>query len=134
MVANIHSCGIVGIKGQPVLCQCDLSGGLPQFDIVGLPDASVKEARDRVRAAVKNCGFNFPQRRITVNLAPGDLKKEGPVYDLPMLVGLLCASGQLPPPPADAGFLGELTLEGNIQSLCYSRETKRRGSFWSRVF
>ncbi len=115
MVANIHSCGIVGIKGQPVLCQCDLSGGLPQFEIVGLPDASVKEARDRVRAAVKNCGFNFPQRRITVNLAPGDLKKEGPVYDLPMLVGLLCASGQLPPPPADAGFLGELTLEGRLQ-------------------
>lgn len=114
MVANIHSCGIVGIQGQPVLCQCDLSGGLPQFDIVGLPDASVKEARDRVRAAVKNCGFNFPQRRITVNLAPGSLKKEGPVYDLPMLVGLLCASGQLPPPPSDAGFLGELSLEGRL--------------------
>lgn len=115
MVANIHSCGIVGIQGESVLCQCDLSGGLPQFDIVGLPDASVKEARDRVRAAVKNCGFNFPQRRITVNLAPGELKKEGPIYDLPILVGLLCASGQLPPPPEDAGFLGELSLEGKLR-------------------
>ena len=110
MVANIHSCGIVGIQGQPVLCQCDLSGGLPHFDVVGLPDASVKESRDRVRAAVKNCGFEFPQRRITVNLAPGELKKEGPVYDLPILIGVLCASKQLPHPPADACFIGELSL------------------------
>ena len=102
MVANIHSCGIVGIQGQTVLCQCDLSGGLPQFDVVGLPDASVKEARDRVRAAVKNCDFEFPQRRITVNLAPGELRKEGPVYDLPIFIGVLCASKQLPLPEEDA--------------------------------
>ena len=115
MVANIHSCGIVGIQGQPVLCQCDLSGGLPQFDMVGLPDASVKEARDRVRAAIRNCGFEFPQRRITVNLAPGDLRKEGPVYDLPILLGVLCAARQLPHPPEDACFLGELTLEGVLR-------------------
>lgn len=115
MVANIHSCGIVGIQGQPVLCQCDLSGGLPQFDVVGLPDTSVKEARDRVRAAVKNCGFEFPQRRITVNLAPGELKKEGPVYDLPILIGVLCASKQLPLPPEDACFIGELSLEGKLR-------------------
>ena len=115
MVANIHSCGIVGIQGQPVLCQCDLSGGLPHFDVVGLPDASVKESRDRVRAAVKNCGFEFPQRRITVNLAPGELKKEGPVYDLPILIGVLCASKQLPHPPGDACFIGELSLEGTLR-------------------
>ena len=115
MVANIRSCGIVGIQGQPVLCQCDLSGGLPQFDVVGLPDASVKEARDRVRAAIRNCGFEFPQRRITVNLAPGELRKEGPVYDLPILIGVLCAAKQLPHPPADACFLGELTLEGVLR-------------------
>ena len=115
MVANIHSCGIVGIQGQPVLCQCDLSGGLPQFDVVGLPDASVKESRDRVRAAVKNCGFEFPQRRITVNLAPGELKKEGPIYDLPILVGVLCASKQLPLPPEDSCFIGELSLEGRLR-------------------
>ena len=115
MVANIHSCGIVGIQGQPVLCQCDLSGGLPRFDVVGLPDSSVKESRDRVRAAVKNCGFEFPQRRITVNLAPGELKKEGPIYDLPILIGVICASKQLPQPPADACFIGELTLEGKVR-------------------
>ncbi len=115
MVANVHSCGIVGIQGQPVLCQCDLSGGLPRFDVVGLPDSSVKESRDRVRAAIKNCGFEFPQRRITVNLAPGELKKEGPVYDLPILIGVLCASRQLPQPPQDACFIGELTLEGKLQ-------------------
>ena len=115
MVANIHSCGIVGIQGQPVLCQCDLSGGLPQFDVVGLPDASVRESRDRVRAAVKNCGFEFPQRRITVNLAPGELRKEGPIYDLPILVGVLCASKQLPLPPEDACFIGELSLEGRLR-------------------
>ena len=115
MVANIHSCGIVGIQGQPVLCQCDLSGGLPRFDVVGLPDSSVKESRDRVRAAIKNCGFEYPQRRITVNLAPGELKKEGPIYDLPMLMGVICASKQLPQPPADACFIGELTLEGKVR-------------------
>ncbi len=115
MVANIHSCGIVGIQGQTVLCQCDLSGGLPRFDVVGLPDSSVKESRDRVRAAVKNCGFEFPQRRITVNLAPGELKKEGPVYDLPILIGVLCASRQLPQPPEDACFIGELSLEGRLR-------------------
>lgn len=115
MVANIHSCGIVGIQGQPVLCQCDLSGGLPRFDVVGLPDSSVKESRDRVRAAIKNCGFEFPQRRITVNLAPGELKKEGPIYDLPILIGVICAAKQLPQPPADACFIGELTLEGKVR-------------------
>lgn len=115
MVANIHSCGIVGIQGQPVLCQCDLSGGLPRFDVVGLPDSSVKESRDRVRAAIKNCGFEFPQRRITVNLAPGELKKEGPIYDLPILIGVICAARQLPQPPADACFIGELTLEGKVR-------------------
>ena len=114
MVANIRSCGIMGIEGKQVLCQCDLSGGLPQFDVVGLPDASVRESRDRVRAAVKNCGFSFPQRRITVNLAPGDLRKEGPIYDLPILIGVLCASGQLPQPSETACFVGELSLEGRL--------------------
>ena len=83
--------------------------------MVGLPDASVKESRDRVRAAVKNCGFEFPQRRITVNLAPGELKKEGPIYDLPILIGVLCASKQLPLPPEDACFIGELSLEGKLR-------------------
>lgn len=115
MVAKIRSCGLVGIRGVNVLCECDLSGGLPRFDVVGLPDQSVKESRDRVHAAMKNNGFEFPQRHITVNLAPGELKKEGPVYDLPIFIGLLCASRQLPTPPGDACFVGELTLEGELR-------------------
>ena len=97
MVEKIVTSGLRGVEGIQVLCECDLSNGLPAFDVVGLPDASVKEARDRVRAAVKNCGFDFPLRRITVNLAPADLKKEGPIYDLPLLLGILAASGQIPP-------------------------------------
>ncbi len=115
MVANIRSCGIAGIQGQTVLCQCYLSGGMVRFDVVGLPDSSVKESRDRVRAAIKNSGFQFPTRRITVNLAPGELKKEGPIYDLPILISILCASEQLPIPPDDACFIGELSLEGKLQ-------------------
>ena len=115
MVAKIRTCGLTGIRGVSVLCECFLSGGLPRFDVVGLPDTSVKESRDRVHAALKTNGYDFPQRRITVNLAPGELRKEGPVYDLPIFVGLLCASGQLPPPAEDSCFVGELTLEGRVR-------------------
>jgi len=117
MVSRVRSAGILGIDGYSVLVECDLSGGLPAFDIVGLPDASVKESRDRVRAAVKNCGFEFPLRRITVNLAPADLKKEGPIYDLPVLIGILCASNQLKLPPDDACFIGELSLDGALRPV-----------------
>ena len=117
MVANIHSCGIVGIQGQTVLCQCDLSGGLPQFDVVGLPDASVKESRDRVRAAIKNCDFEFPQRRITVNLAPASLKKAGTHYDLPILLSILCAAGSVRKPRSTSAFLGEVSLDGKIRGV-----------------
>ncbi len=105
MVAKVLAAGLRGIEGVPVLCECDLSNGLPAFEIVGLPDASVKESRDRVRAAARNCGFDFPLRRITVNLAPADLKKEGPVYDLPILLGILAASGQIPPTQPTDCFL-----------------------------
>ena len=79
MVTMIQSAGLTGIQGCRVVCECDLSNGLPRFDIVGLPDASVKEAQDRVRAAIKNCRFEFPMRRITINLAPAELRKEGAV-------------------------------------------------------
>ena len=104
MVTTVRSLGLNGIAGYEVTAECFLSGGLPAFDIVGLPDAAVREARERVRAAVKNCGAKFPVSRITVNLAPAGTKKAGTVYDLPIFVGLLAADGDLPAPPKDAAF------------------------------
>ena len=117
MVVSVRSLGLHGIAGYEVRAECFLSGGLPAFDIVGLPDTAVREARERVRAAVKNCGAKFPVSRITVNLAPAGQKKAGTVYDLPIFVGLLAASGELPPPPADAAFLGELSLTGAVRGV-----------------
>ena len=117
MMTQVRSLGLRGVEGYPVVAECDLSGGLPNFEIVGLPDAAVKEARDRVRAAVKNCGFQFPVSRITVNLAPADRKKGGTVYDLPILVGILSAQGELPRPEADCAFVGELSLSGALRNV-----------------
>ena len=117
MVVTVRSLGLNGVTGYEVSAECFLSGGLPAFDIVGLPDAAVREARERVRAAVKNCGAKFPVSRITVNLAPAGQKKAGTLYDLPILVGLLAASGDLPEPPADAAFLGELSLTGALRGV-----------------
>ena len=106
MVEKIYSMGLFGLDAFPVEVEADLSQGLPAFDLVGLPDAAVKESRDRVRAAMKNCGFEYPVSRITMNLAPADKKKEGPIYDLPLLVALLKASQQLSCATDDAIFLG----------------------------
>lgn len=117
MVSKVISAGLSGIEGLKVACECDLSGGLPSFDLVGLPDASVKEARDRVRAAIKNCGYEFPMRRITVNLAPADLRKEGPLYDLPIFLGIMAASRQLPQPQPWQAFVGELSLDGMLRPV-----------------
>ena len=117
MVVSVRSLGLNGIAGYEVAAECFLSGGLPAFDIVGLPDAAVREARERVRAAVKNCGAKFPVSRITVNLAPAGQKKAGTVYDLPIFVGLLAANGDLPAPPADAAFIGELSLTGALRGV-----------------
>ena len=117
MVVTVRSLGLNGIAGYAVSAECFLSGGLPAFDIVGLPDAAVREARERVRAAVKNCGAKFPVSRITVNLAPAGQKKAGTLYDLPILVGLLAAAGEVPPPPAEAAFLGELSLTGAVRGV-----------------
>ncbi len=117
MVTKIRSLGLHGVVGYEVLAECDLSGGLPNFDIVGLGDTAVKEARDRVRAAIKNCGFTFPVSRITVNLAPADRKKGGTVYDLPILVGILAAGGQIPLRDPTAGFVGELSLSGALRPV-----------------
>ena len=117
MVVAVRSLGLSGVAGYEVSVECFLSGGLPAFDVVGLPDTAVREARERVRAAVKNCGAKYPVGRITVNLAPAGQKKAGTVYDLPILVGLLCAEGTLPPPPPDAAFLGELSLTGALRGV-----------------
>ncbi len=118
MVCTVLSLGLHGIQGYPVSVECSLSSGLPAFDVVGLPDAAVKEARERVRAAAKAGGYSFPVSRITVNLAPADRKKNGTVYDLPILLGILCAGGQVPPDrTAGAAFLGELSLTGQLRGV-----------------
>ena len=117
MVVTVRSLGLSGITGYEVSAECFLSGGLPAFDVVGLPDAAVREARERVRAAVKNCGAKFPVSRITVNLAPAGQKKAGTVYDLPILVGILAACGDLPALPPDAAFIGELSLTGALRGV-----------------
>ena len=118
MVCNVTSLGLFGVTGYPVTAECALSGGLPAFDVVGLPDAAVKEARERVRSAVKSSGFDFPVSRITVNLAPADRRKGGTVYDLPILVGILCAAGQLSlKREPDSAFLGELSLDGRLRPV-----------------
>lgn len=117
MVSSIRSFGIQGIGGFGVSVECYLTNGLPSFDIVGLPDAAVKEARDRVRAAIKNAGLSFPVSRLTVNLAPADKKKAGTVYDLPILVGILAATGIIKPVPSDCGFFGELSLTGQLREV-----------------
>ena len=116
MVSKIRSCGLIGLDGYIVEVETDIGRGLPRIDVVGLPDASVKESKDRVYSAIKNCGYTYPVSRITVNLAPGELKKEGPIYDLPILVGILCASGQMPVPESDSCMIGELSLEGNLRA------------------
>lgn len=117
MYAQVTSCGSFALEGFRVTVEADISGGLPAFEIVGLPDSAVKEAKDRVRSALKNNGFSWPVSRITVNLAPADIKKTGPVYDLPVLLAVLLASEQLPTLPADSAFLGELALDGTVRSV-----------------
>lgn len=115
MFAKAKSLGIFGMNSFSVVVEADLSSGLPRFDIVGLPDAAVKESRERVRASIKNCGFNFPVSRITVNIAPADVKKEGSVYDLPIAVAILKATGQIKADISDYAFIGELSLDGEIR-------------------
>lgn len=117
MVSKICSAGTDGISGYLVETEIDVAQGLPSFDIVGLPDAAIKESKERVRSAVKNCGFEVPARRITVNLAPADKRKEGAVFDLPILIGLLQASGQLLADLSDTAFIGELSLSGDIRPV-----------------
>lgn len=114
---SIKSAGLLGMTAYTVEAECDLAPGLPRFDIVGLPDIAVKESRDRVSAAMKNCGYAVPTGKIVVNLAPADLKKAGPVYDLPILISLLTATGQLDVDLSHCVFIGELSLTGSLRPV-----------------
>ena len=117
MLCSIYTAGITGIQGSEVTAECYISNGLPGFDIVGLPDAAVKEARERVRAAAKSSGLRFPTGRITVNLAPASHKKAGTHYDLPILLSIMCACGAIPRPDSRCAFFGELSLDGQIRPV-----------------
>jgi magnesium chelatase family protein len=118
MLARVHSCAVIGLEGVVVEVEVDTSNGLPAVVIVGLPDAAVQESRERVQAAVKNAGLYFPRKRLTVNLAPASVRKEGPAYDLPIAVGSLIASDQLPPESVGGAIIvGELSLDGSVRHV-----------------
>jgi len=115
MLAKVKTAAVVGLEGHLVDVEVDISSGLPAMTIVGLPDAAVQEAKERVRAAIRNSGFNFPMKRVVVNLAPADLKKAGPSYDLPIAIGILLSSEQVSADGSRSIFLGELSLDGSLR-------------------
>ncbi len=117
MFVKCRSFGLYGIDSYELEVEASVSSGIPAFEIVGLPDTAVKESRDRVRSAMKNCGFKFPAARITINLAPADIRKEGPIYDLPILISILKATGQLCENVSDCAFIGELSLSGELRAI-----------------
>ena len=118
MLSHIYSCGLSGIDGFSVCVETDISNGLPAFDIVGLPDAAVKEAKERIRSAIKNTGFRFPAKHIVINLAPASKRKEGSGYDLPMALSIICAMEQIYAPDlSKCAFFGELSLDGTVQPI-----------------
>ncbi len=116
MLARVYSCAIIGLEGVIVEVEVDTTGGLPFMAIVGLPDTAVQESRERVAAAIKNADFKYPRSRLVVNLAPATVRKEGPAYDLPIALGVLAATGQIPPPSLEhALVVGELSLDGKVR-------------------
>src|SRR5581483_5488975 len=119
MLAKIWSAAVKGIEGYPILVELDLSNGLPKFTTVGLPDSEVKESQERVASALRNSGFDFPPRRVTVNLAPAQWRKRGTQFDLPVALGLLAATGQVPVGEwmSRYCFLGELALDGAVRPV-----------------
>jgi len=133
MLATLESATVIGVDACRVHVEIDVSGGLPHFQLVGLPDASVRESRDRVRAAIRNSGFEFPVNRITINLAPGDVRKAGPAFDLPIALGMLAATGAVKRGNfAGIVHVGELSLDGAIQPargvLPIAAEARRSGA------
>ena len=118
MLSHIYSCGLSGIDGFSVCVETDISNGLPAFDIVGLPDTAVKEAKERIRSAIKSTGFRFPAKHIVINLAPASKRKEGSGYDLPMALSIICATEQIYAPDlSKCAFFGELSLDGTVQPI-----------------
>src|SRR2546423_3523431 len=118
MLAHVQSSTVFGIDAMPVVVEVDISTSVPMWSLVGLPDAAVQESRERVRSAIRNSGFEFPKRRITINLAPADVKKEGPSFDLPIAVGILVASGQVSGQILhETVIVGELSLDGAVRSV-----------------
>jgi magnesium chelatase family protein len=115
VLAKVFSCAVVGLDGVLVEVEVDVGSGQPGMVLVGLPDAAVQESRERVRAAIRNSGGKFPHGRLTVNLAPADIKKAGPTYDLPIALGILLSSNQLLADVQDALVVGELSLDGNVR-------------------
>jgi magnesium chelatase family protein len=117
MLAKVQSCAVIGLDAEPIHVEVDIASGLERTTMVGLPDAAVRESGERVRAAISNSGFFFPQHRLTINLAPADLRKEGPAYDLPIAVGILAATRQAPETLDDALIVGELSLDGEVRHV-----------------
>ena len=125
MFCSVQSMGLSGIESYPVTVEVDCRRGLPRFDIVGLPDTAVKESRERVHSAIGNLGYTFPAGVLVVNLAPADTKKSGPLYDLPILLGILAASGAVRLPKTQCAFLGELSLQGELRRRSPPAHTAR---------
>ncbi len=118
MLAKIHSAAVIGLQAESVDVEVDVGRGMATLTLVGLPDAAVRESGERMKAAIRNSGYRFPDQRITINLAPADLRKEGPAYDLPIAIGVLVASGQLPPDALDGALvMGELSLDGVVRHV-----------------
>ena len=118
MQSKVISATLNGIKGYIVEVECDLSAGLPAMSIVGLPDAAIKEAKERVTSAIRNSSFDLPIRKITINLAPADIRKEGPGFDLPIAIGILAAAGFIRPERLNSyAIIGELSLDGSVRTV-----------------
>ena len=118
MLARVFSCSVIGLEAVVIEVEVDTSEGLPYIAIVGLPDAAIQESRERVQAAIRNAGLYFPRRRMVVNLAPAAVHKEGPAYDLPIALGVLIASNQIPPDCLEGGMVvGELSLDGSVRHV-----------------
>ncbi|MEP7356226.1 MAG: magnesium chelatase domain-containing protein, partial [Anaerolineales bacterium] len=118
MLAKVYSCAVIGLDAAIIEVEVDTANGLPTFVVVGLPDTAVQESRERVQSAIRNSGFYFPMKRLTVNLAPASIRKEGPAYDLPIALGVLAAAGQILPEAVEGTLvMGELSLDGTVRHV-----------------